>query len=41
MDESNDGLELLVGLAKGSLELGMSINEALDFIKGVNNEHVD
>ena len=40
MNESNDSLELLVGLSKGSLELGMSINQALDLVQCVHDEHV-
>lgn len=41
VDKRDDGLELLVGLAQGGLELGMSINQALDLLQGVHNKHVN
>ena len=40
LDEGDDGGELLVGLAKGRLELGVGIDQALDLLQSVHDEHV-
>ena len=41
VNEGNDGLEFLVGLAQGGLELSVGIDQALDLVQGVHDEHVD
>ncbi len=41
VNEADDGLELLVGLGEGGLELGVGVDQALDLIQSVNNEHID
>merc|ERR1719447_927075 len=41
MDEGDDGSELLVCLPEGGLELSVRIDQALDLLQGVDNEHVD
>ena len=40
-DERHDRLELFVGLSQGRLELGMSVDQTLDLVESVNDEHVD
>lgn len=39
--KSHDDIVLLVGFAEGGLELVMGVHEALDFLHGVDDEHVD
>ncbi len=41
VNEADDRLELLVGLREGGLELGVGVNQALDLVQSVNDEHVD
>ena len=41
MDEGDDRVELLVRLAQGRLELRVRVNQALDLVEGVDDEHVD
>merc|ERR1719447_1734311 len=41
VDEGDDRGEFLVRLTKGGLELRMRVNQALDLLKSVDNEHVD
>ena len=41
LDECDDGLELLVGLAQGRLELRVRVDQALDLVQSVHDEHVD
>ena len=40
LDERHDGLELLVGLAERRLELAVGVDEALDLVHCVHDEHV-
>ena len=40
LDEGHDGLEFLVGLAERRLELSVGVDEALDLVHCVHNEHV-
>ena len=40
LDEGHDGLELLVGLAERGLELSVGVDQALDLVEGVHDEHV-
>ena len=40
-DECDDGLELLVGLAEGRLELGVGVDQTLDLVQSVDDKHVD
>ena len=41
LDERHDGLELLVGLAQRGLELTVGVDQALDLVEGVHDEHVN
>ena len=41
VDEGDDRVELLVRLAQGRLELRVRVNQALDLVEGVDDEHVD
>merc|ERR1719420_1903970 len=41
VDESDDGGELFVSLSQSGLELCVSINETVDLVQSVNNEHID
>merc|ERR1719209_1098300 len=41
VDEGDDGGELLVRLTQGCLELGMRVDQALDLLQGVDDEHVN
>ncbi len=41
MNQRDDGVELLVSLAQGRLELRMRVNQALDLVECVHDEHVD
>ena len=41
MDEADDGLELLVGFRKCGLELSVGVDQTLDLVQGVHDEHVD
>ena len=40
LDERHDGLELLVGLAQRRLELAVRVDQPLDLVEGVHDEHV-
>lgn len=39
-DEPHNALVLLVSLSQGGLEVGMSVDESLDLLHGVHDEHV-
>lgn len=39
-DQGSDGLVLLVGLTQRGLELTVGVDESLDLLDGVHNEHV-
>ena len=41
VDEADDGLELLVGFRKSGLELSVGVDQTLDLVQGVHDEHVD
>merc|ERR1719318_1389234 len=41
VNQGNNRGKLFVSFSKSSLELGMGINETLNFIKGVHNEHIN
>ena len=41
LDEGHDGLELFVGFSQCGLELSVSVDQALDLVQSVNNEHVN
>ena len=41
VDEADDGLELLVGFRKCGLELSVGVDQTLDLVQGVHDEHVD
>lgn len=40
-DQADDALVLLVGLAEGGLEVRVRVDQPLDFLHGVHDEHVD